>query len=290
MVIKNLFFGGGGLNGISLLGALCVADKKIINFKDISQVCGTSIGSIIGFLYIYGYSPRALFDLILDLDFKKLCSVSILSLMSKKGMDDGNKMYSWLENLLEGEDKGITFEKLYKKSGKIFYVTATNVMTHKLEIFSYKTHPDMSVLLAVRMSISVPFIFTPVEYKGNLYIDGGVIGVSPLYIFEDSKKETIVFIVCDKSNNIIKQNTGTKTAADDKLSAIYQYSYNVLRCLIKTNPVDKIFNIIKINCENSEFINYSMSASKKLKLFNSGNEQCEIILNSEEFKAKMNED
>jgi NTE family protein len=38
----------------------------------------------------------------------------------------------------------------------------------------------MSVRLAIRISISVPIVFTPVLYNNNYYVDGGVINNFPM--------------------------------------------------------------------------------------------------------------
>ena len=47
----------------------------------------------------------------------------------------------------------------------------------------------MDVLLAIRMSFSIPFVFTPVKYNNNFYVDGSVLNDFPIDL-------------CDKDNFI----------------------------------------------------------------------------------------
>ena len=53
----------------------------------------------------------------------------------------------------------ITFKRLYNSTKKICII-GSNVSKNREEYFSYETTPDMSVLKAIRISSSIPIIFT----------------------------------------------------------------------------------------------------------------------------------
>ena len=57
----GIVLGGGGALGFAHIGALMALEEAGIDIKVIS---GASIGSIIGALYAYGYSPQNMVDII----------------------------------------------------------------------------------------------------------------------------------------------------------------------------------------------------------------------------------
>ena len=56
-------------------------------------------------------------------------------------------------------DFNITFKDLYNLNKINLIFIATNINKNKLEYFSYKLTPNIPVLLALKASISIPFIF-----------------------------------------------------------------------------------------------------------------------------------
>ena len=65
----------------------------------------------------------------------------------------------------------------------------------------HKTYPDLSLYKAIRMSISIPFYFTPVEYNGNLYVDGGCVDDFPLHKFKH-KIDNVIGILINGNINV----------------------------------------------------------------------------------------
>ena len=66
-----------------------------------------------------------------------------------------------------------TFEQLFETCGKELRITAVSMNDASLVWFDRHTHPDMPVALAVRASTSLPFVFAPLEYEGDRFVDGG---------------------------------------------------------------------------------------------------------------------
>ena len=60
-----------------------------------------------------------------------------------------------------------------KKTGKELFIIATNYTNCNEELFNHEKTPNMNVTEAIRMSISLPIFFTPINYNENILIDGG---------------------------------------------------------------------------------------------------------------------
>jgi predicted acylesterase/phospholipase RssA len=74
-------------------------------------------------------------------------------------------------------------------------VCGSNITKGKPEYFGVDTHPCMSVSLAMRISCSIPLIFTPVVFNGDYYVDAGLYSNFPLDYVVDrdpSYKETTI--------------------------------------------------------------------------------------------------
>ena len=66
-------------------------------------------------------------------------------------------------------------------------------MMHRL-YFSRDTHPDMKVIDAVIMSMSIPVVFATSMYDGKTYVDGSTTEFHPVAPFYD-KRPTDVAVV-----------------------------------------------------------------------------------------------
>jgi NTE family protein len=105
----------------------------------------------------------------------------------EKNGENGKKYESIVQDLSE---KDITFKILEEcrqncpELGiKKIAFTGTNYTDAKLEVFDFDKTPDMPVDLAVRISMSLPWFFQSVKYKGKEYMDGGCLNNYPMFIF-----------------------------------------------------------------------------------------------------------
>ena len=109
--INTIVFSGGGVKGIAYIGVLKYLeeiskcsdyDKETCNIPkiNISTVCGVSIGSIVGFLYILGYTFEELVKELDNLDLQKLKNFKINNVLKKYGFDSGLKIINWIESLI----------------------------------------------------------------------------------------------------------------------------------------------------------------------------------------------
>ena len=258
-----LVFSGGGIKGIALLGVLkALIELDFIQYFD--TFSGVSIGALMMLLYLIGYTPDELLKIIINLDLTKIKSIEFLGIFDNYGIDNGNKLMYVIKRLFKKKNikEDITLEEFYKLTNKTFYISATCLTTGMNEYFCHKTHPNMNLLKAIRMSVSVPWFYTPVKHDDKLYVDGGVIDNYPISIFKDQINDVlgIYLLECDKGSIDINN--------------IEVYSSRVMQCLIHglNRTVRQGYEkcTIDIHVEFINVLNYEIDKDKKIELFNKG--------------------
>lgn len=197
----NLIIEGGGIKGIAIIGALYYLEVEGYTCNSFENFAGSSIGSVICLLYIIGLSPLEIFHIIYNIDFGKIFynNFPVISLFNSYGILSKNKFMNILSELLEKKNisKNITFLDLYNLTNKVFVVTGTSLSSRDTYYFNKDTSPQMPVLDAIKISISIPGVMTAEPYKiGNethIFVDGGVLMNFPYYYFELSKKNNKMF-------------------------------------------------------------------------------------------------
>ena len=176
ITIDTLCIGGGGLKGFSFLSALHVlVSHNYLNLDFVNRYTGTSFGSIFCFLLSIGYTTEELITYFNNFEKKDLdINLDLELFLLKYGFNNGNNYLDIVITLfnLKTKLRDITFKDLEILTKKKIYIIVTNFTKGQKEVFSAETTPDMSVLLAIRISISIPFLFTPVIHNNNYYIDG----------------------------------------------------------------------------------------------------------------------
>lgn len=147
---------------------------------DISIITGSSIGALVGACYAKNADIGELEELILDTDWKKLLQLADLNLaFAMKGFVQGKKVKELLRTIL-GD---VEFNDL-----KIpFAAVATDLGTGKRVVLD-----QGPVLDAVRASISIPVIFTPVKKGDGFLIDGGLVDPLPVELAADMGAERVI--------------------------------------------------------------------------------------------------
>lgn len=193
-VITNMFnvvvCSGGAVPALSFFGCLMYLEHVGL-LSDIHTFVGSSAGTVVGFLTLIGFSPRDACDFFMQTGVGGL-SLSELDVfdamfgqrtcLDTLGFDDGARWLQFLGDALEAKlgCRDITFSDLAKVTGKVLVVCVTNLSKIRREYLSVDTMPDMSVLLAVRMSLSVPILYVPVVHEGSIYVDGSMLDNLPV--------------------------------------------------------------------------------------------------------------
>ena len=206
--IDTLIISGGGIKSVAVIGSLNYLNEIGI-LKNIKKYAGTSAGSFIITLLVMNYTPDEIEQTVFSQGnslIKESYFMIIYNMFKNYGIYSANKMYNYLESLFEakGFNKNITFKQLYEKTSKILTLTGTSVSEQDTFYFNCYTQPNMKVIDAVRISISIPIYFTSVKHIFNSQIhtlvDGGVLENFPLYYYD----------ICELTGNWIFKSSDLK--------------------------------------------------------------------------------
>ena len=197
-MINTICIGSGGFRGISFLSALIYLEKhNDIDIEKVKTYTCVSVGCFISLLLIVGYTLNDLYDTLKETE-KYKPEMNLDLIFDEYGFDNGQKLILYFKSLLlkKIDNPDISFLELYKLTKKKIYVATTNFTKNEERIFNYKDTPHVPVVLAIRMSMSVPLIYTPVLYENDYYVDGAL--TNSVYIPPNSKPENTLLIYLDK--------------------------------------------------------------------------------------------
>jgi predicted acylesterase/phospholipase RssA len=283
-MIDTLIISGGGLRGFGFIGALKILEEsKIIKLKNIKYYYANSIGTVISLLLAIGYNTNFLDEFITKFDFKKVIpKIKISNLINnffyKLGISDGNEIMTIIETLFLKKTKleDINFIDFYKKYKIELNFITTNYTLGKEEILSHSTTPELSVLLAIRMSISIPIIFIPVSYNNNLYIDGFLVNNFPIDKIDINKNNYLALNISDE----YVRNNPTIMEFIKGCMNISMYQINKNNIKIKNNKIINInFGFVTESNLDNENINIINNIGKNyiIKYLNESNPFLENI-------------
>jgi hypothetical protein len=200
-MFKCLCLSGGGIFGFIHLGVLqYLEEKKLTRYID-TIVC-TSIGAVIGCLLSIGMKSKEIYDEMENLDNGMLEYNKMEEFFEIYGMDSGEYFMAQIMDMFMKRNISpiLTFSEHYVAFHKHLVITGTNVTKHMPTYFHYKTHPNMRILDAVRISISIPFLLSAVKCNDEIYVDGGITDNYPIefaknLIQDSSKGELLSYIV-----------------------------------------------------------------------------------------------
>jgi len=260
-IMKNLVLSAGGIRGIAHIGAL-YALNELGMLHTIDTFAGTSVGALVVSLYVVGYSPSEIYDFIRMFDMDKIKNVSILNI-ENYGLDSGSKMEYVIRKLIsaKGLAEDITLKELYDLKKKKIIMAVTNVNAMDIEYISYDTHPNLSLVKAIRMSTCIPFMYTPISYNDCLYIDGGCIDDYPIHLFDNLDETIGVYLIPTKNN--IKVINGLDIYITRVMYCIFEgMSFNSRTGYEKYT--------IDVHLESINSVDYDLNNHKKNEMFMKG--------------------
>ncbi|MDD5775824.1 MAG: patatin-like phospholipase family protein [Candidatus Omnitrophica bacterium] len=152
--------GAGASRGFAHVGVLKILEAHKI---PIHMVVGTSVGSLVGCLYAYGYDGYQLQTLALALERDDLVDLTL----PDNGFIKGEKLENYVNRMVQGAPIE-TFRIP-------FHAVAADIQTGNETVFG-----TGNAGMAVRASCSIPGVFQPARISGNTYVDGGL--VSPVAV------------------------------------------------------------------------------------------------------------
>jgi NTE family protein len=183
----GLVLSGGGARGFAHIGALKVLEEIGM---PVDYVVGTSMGSIVGGLYAIGYSASEIDKIVTDVDWedvfsdtppRKLWSYQKKSASAKYLLEVGfsRKGFVIPQGLTAGQKISNLMAFLTLRASDIsrfddfaipYRAVATDIVTGEEVVLDHDSLPD-----AMRASMAVPGVFTPVTIDDHLLVDGGVV-------------------------------------------------------------------------------------------------------------------
>jgi NTE family protein len=210
-----------------------------------------------------------------------------------------NATFKHLQNKIESQNKATTVNDL-----KYLFITGSNLQTGKCEIFSHLHTPNMIIADAVRISMSIPFLFYPHKMtilkdgepiidpnNQSFYVDGGIFNNYPIRVFDPISvkkssetvhinKQTLGFRLVSKDlkNNYEKLfenrfDSGTNDTTEKKLSSIFKMIVKYFMSFEESVHSEKIKDqerTIYIDSVEISPINFDLSNEDKNKLIESG--------------------
>ena len=255
-------FGGGGIRGISYCGAY----KALLeNNIKLTGCAGSSIGAVFASLIAFGYSYEEVYEIMSKTGFEMFIDINI----------DFKKDLAISKGQLERKYYGEIYEKDkmppvkfcdIKNNLVIYSVDLTNL---KFQEFSCKKTPDFEIAQAIRASVSMPGLFTPLEYEDSLIVDGDLLKSTPLWRVSNTIKnldERILEFRLE-DNETPKKIDNSIGYLNRVYNAISGFATDYIIDLYKEK--DK-FDYIKINTPDVSVVDFLMPKEKKQELFEIG--------------------
>ncbi|OYT15152.1 MAG: patatin [Bacteroidetes bacterium 4572_77] len=210
-----LVLSGGGSKGLAHIGVIQELEKQGF---EISSVAGTSIGSVIGGLFAMDKLAEYT-EWVRTLNQKSIWGLLDFTL-STNGLLKGEKVLSKMKTFIP--DMAMEEMKIP------FVAVATDILNEKDVVFRQGSYYE-----AIRASVAIPTIFTPVKYKDTILVDGGVLSPIPIEYVERKANDILVVVNLygEKKSRIptIKMNKAeSKNAISSALSALVDNFYKLM--------------------------------------------------------------
>lgn len=292
---ENLVFSGGGIKGMAYAGAICALEEKGL-FNEIKGVAGASAGAITAALLAIGMNGDEIKSEMSKVDFSTFLQKSNVDIQGisdnpkklldpwigfkviydeaeHKGLCDVSVFTQWITSMFnkKGFSEKTTFQQLKQATGKKLSIAICNINYGKTVIANYDNTPDMPVVPAVRASMSIPFVFQPFEYNGDLYVDGGTMYNYPIEVFdaECPQEKTLGFIL-SKEDDVLnpprREDNHLVQHIERFFEAVMNVSYEY--CFRLGNQYRTIF----IDPAGVGTLDFKLSDEQKEKLVDNGHQ------------------
>lgn len=204
-----LVLSGGGARGFAHVGVLQVLHELRV---PVDIVTGTSMGSIVGGLHAAGYTVEQIASVARDTDWATIFSVRAprAELTWQQKEDDYKNLSNFeigltadgptlprglagtqrLELLLRALGGPVKEIRNLSELPVPFAAVATDLETGRAVVL----RDDVSLSRAMRASMSVPGVFSPVEYEGRILVDGGLVDNLPVDVARSMGADIIIAV------------------------------------------------------------------------------------------------
>ena len=205
----GLALGSGGWRGLAHIGVLKALEKNGIS---IDYISGSSVGALVGGLYAYYGNIGEIEKILENIGYRDIFN-AVSDPKTELGLLKGNKFVTFMEGYLKGakiEDLKIPFKAATTDilTGETVYLEKGNLAT------------------AIRASISVPLVLTPVDIEGKKLVDGA--NSSPVPTEEVRRMGAGVVIGVNLYGNIFPLTAAVEGGMKLNTREIVRLSYQIL--------------------------------------------------------------
>jgi predicted acylesterase/phospholipase RssA len=320
-VVKHIVFSGGGPIGMVEYGAIkYLTEKKFIEYKNIESIYAISIGGIVGLIYILNYDWEWMDDFLIKRPWNKLVNFSYssyINILYEKGLINKTVLVNAFEPLFLAKNipLNITLLEFYNLTKIEFNIFACCLDELQQKKFNYITTPDVELLDALYISLTIPIMFVPLYINNSFYLDGGIIVGCPINQCIAEKQCDHDEILCfmnnksdpiDLSNSFYSKYSDLDSKKISNESNFFEYIFflikkfvvkvanvendivthikNSINGALSYNGLDKEYWAHVINCqtEREHLINLGVIQAEKFldKLEKLNNNNNELINNS----------
>ena len=213
----SLVLSGGGARGIAHIGAI---EELIDQDFEICSIAGTSMGALVGGVYCLG-KLNEYKEWMCSLDKFKVFSLVDFTL-SREGFIKGDKVLNKMKDFIPDtniEDLDIPYAAV-----------AADILNMKEVVFT-----KGSIFRAIRASIAIPSVLTPVHTENAILVDGGVLNNIP--ISKIQRQEDDILVVVNVNANIpAEKPLGTQKEVEKNKSTYQKKIKEFYQQLNKSHP------------------------------------------------------
>lgn len=239
----SLVLSGGGARGIAHIGVI----EELVNAGfEIFSVSGTSMGALVGGVFALG-KMEACKNWLITLDKIKIFNLVDFTL-SMQGLVKGDKVLNKMKDFVPDAN----IEDL-----PIYYTAVAADIINKTEVAFTKG----SVFEAIRASIAIPTVFTPVRTESGLLVDGGVLNNIPV---NHAKRlpDDILVVVNVNADIPVEKPDGSKRELQKK-QTVYQKKikefYGQLQKIIPLSGQGESIGYFNLITKTISLMTYHMS-------------------------------
>jgi len=234
----GLVLSGGGAKGFAHIGVL----KKIRDAGiEVDYISGTSMGSIVGGLYAIGYSPDFIEELVRSQNWMDI----LLDKIDRRDLGLDEKSYNEQQFINFPVSKKTVSLPFGIKYGQSISLLLSELVApvHQIRDFSNFQTPFLciatdisngeSVILnkgnlaeAMRASMAIPTVITPVTIDGKLLVDGGLVNNFPAKELAERGCEIIIGIDVQNNTDYQISDLSSITAILDRSAGFYRKALN----------------------------------------------------------------
>lgn len=220
----SLVLSGGGARGIAHIG---VIEELQNRGYEITSITGTSMGALVGGIFASG-KIEEFKSWLFTLDKMKVFALIDFT-FSSQGLIKGDRLFGHLKEFISDSN----IEDL-----PINFVAVAVDLLNKQEVLFGKG----KIFEAVRASVAIPTVFTPVRVDNTILVDGGVLNNIPVNHARRKAGELLVAVNVNADVPVVNP-AGTKPTQEDQQSVYRKKISEFSNYLKRNSPAEKQENL-----------------------------------------------